>query len=83
MSIFDEKIRREHKASGSCSASLSGGNQVDGLPLAPVRNRNWASWNLLNERTYLVTELQIFKSVTFKRAHFKICYFYDQVQCVC
>ena len=65
------------------STSLSGGNQVDGLPPAPVRNRHWASWNLPNERTFVVTELEIFENVTFKRADFKICYFSDQVQYVC
>ena len=64
------------------STSPWGGKQVDGLPPAPVRNRDRASWNLPNKRTHFPVELQNFKSVTFKRAYFKICYFSDQVQYV-
>lgn len=41
---------------GVSSMSPPGGNQVDGLLLAPVRNQLWASWHLANERTFLLME---------------------------
>ena len=41
---------------GVSSTSPPGGNQVDGLPPAPVRDQHWASWESAREKTFVFSD---------------------------